>query len=58
MRDSAAEVVAASDVIIVGNKAPEFSDAVRNLPGGKVVFDLVRVLKDRVSGDGYIGIAW
>jgi GDP-mannose 6-dehydrogenase len=58
MRDSAAEVVASSDVIVIGNKAPEFADAVRDLPDGKIVFDLVRVLKDRVSDDGYMGIAW
>jgi GDP-mannose 6-dehydrogenase len=58
MRDSAAEVVASSDVIVIGNKAPEFADAMRDLPEGKIVFDLVRVLKDRVSGDGYMGIAW
>lgn len=58
MRDSAADVVASSDVIIIGNKAPEFAEAVRNVPEGTIVFDLVRILKDRVSNGGYIGIAW
>jgi GDP-mannose 6-dehydrogenase len=58
MCDSAAEVVASSDVVIIGNKAPEFAEALRNVPEGTIVFDLVRVLRDRVSGGGYVGIAW
>jgi GDP-mannose 6-dehydrogenase len=58
MCDSAAEVVASSDVIIIGNKAPEFAEAIRGIPRDKIVFDLVRVSKDRVSGDEYTGIAW
>ena len=53
------EVLDNSDVIVVGNGAPEFSDALRKTRPGQVIVDLVRVKTDRseIPGD-YQGICW
>ena len=52
------EVVAHADLIVIGNKAEEFKDAVAKIGADKIVFDLVRVDKSKVSGGNYIGLAW
>jgi GDP-mannose 6-dehydrogenase len=58
MADSIADVVASSDVLIVGNAADEF----RNVPDAarddQVVIDLVRILPDTQSKPGYHGMSW
>jgi GDP-mannose 6-dehydrogenase len=58
MCGSAAEVVAQSDLIVVGNRAEEFSDVVESIPANKIIVDLVRVKKGKRSGNNYYGIAW
>ncbi|HKR61727.1 MAG TPA: nucleotide sugar dehydrogenase [Pyrinomonadaceae bacterium] len=57
MRDSVREVVDASDVIVIGNKAEEFCD-ISFLSPAKVVIDLVRISDKRVTDDNYRGICW
>lgn len=57
--DSIDEVLTHADVLIVGNKAPEFVDALHRTRPDQVIIDLVRVSVDsaRVQGD-YRGICW
>jgi GDP-mannose 6-dehydrogenase len=53
------EVIDNSDVIVVGNAAPEFSDALRKTRTDQVIVDLVRVKTDRAEIPGqYQGICW
>lgn len=59
MRPSADEVIAASDVVVVGNKASEVPEALSRLRPDQVVIDLVRIGIEARALDGqYQGIAW
>jgi GDP-mannose 6-dehydrogenase len=53
------EVLEKSDVIVVGNGSPEFSDALTRTRADQVILDLVRVKTPRaqIPGD-YRGICW
>lgn len=57
--DTIDEVIDGSDVIVVGNAAPEFADALTRTRPDHVVFDLVRIHADlsRVPAH-YRGICW
>src|SRR6188768_3981696 len=53
------EVLDNSDVIVVGNGAPEFSDALKKTRPDHLIVDLVRVKTDRAEIPGqYQGICW
>ncbi len=53
------EVIDESDVIVVGNAAPEFSDAVTRCRPDQTVIDLVRLPVDRTAvAAKYEGICW
>jgi GDP-mannose 6-dehydrogenase len=57
--DTIDEVLDQSDVVVVGNAAPEFSDALRRTRPEQVIVDLVRVKTDRAEIPGqYQGICW
>jgi GDP-mannose 6-dehydrogenase len=59
LRSTVEEVIDASDVIVVGNLAPEFSEALTRCRPGQIVIDLVRVPADRARiAAEYRGIAW
>ncbi len=58
MRGSVQEVIDDAEVLVVGNKAEEFSHIQRQLKPGQVVLDLVRILKDATSNGSYQGICW
>jgi len=56
MCDSIEEVLTESQVIVIGNKAPEFQVQVRQ---DQVIIDLVRIFKDIDYLYGqYEGICW
>jgi GDP-mannose 6-dehydrogenase len=57
--DTVDDVLDGSDVIVVGNAAPEFRDALTRTRTDHIIFDLVRIGTDlsRVAGD-YRGICW
>jgi GDP-mannose 6-dehydrogenase len=59
MCDSVEEVLDQSEVIVIGNKAPEFRDVLQRTRQGQTVIDLVRISKDRdgLAAD-YQGICW
>jgi GDP-mannose 6-dehydrogenase len=58
--DSIDEVIAKSDVIVVGNGAPEFADALAKTRPDQTVIDLVRVKGDSTARipATYTGICW
>ncbi len=57
--ESIDEVLEKSDVIVVGNSAPEFSDALTRTRKDQMVFDLVRVStpREQIPAE-YRGICW
>jgi len=59
LSESIDDVLDNSDVIVVGNAAPEFADALARTRPDHVVLDLVRVNtpRDRIKGE-YRGICW
>jgi len=59
MCQSMEKVLAESEVIIIGNKAPEFRQAFQKTRQDQVVIDLVRIMKDTQQMDTrYEGICW
>lgn len=59
MVNSIEEVVEHADVIVIGNGAEEFRAVAEQVPSGKVVVDLVRIVgRHSSSEDGYDGICW
>src|SRR5215207_4549550 len=57
--DTVDEVIDASDVIVVGNASPEFTDAVTRCRPEQTVIDLVRLPIDRSAvAAKYEGICW
>ena len=59
MCDSLEEVLAASEVIVIGNKAPEFRQVLRQVREDQVVIDLVRIVEDiNQLNARYEGICW
>jgi len=59
MCNSMEEVLTQSEVIVIGNKAPEFISALRQVRQGQVVIDLVRISRDTDHPEAqYEGIGW
>ncbi|MGB8510329.1 MAG: UDP-glucose/GDP-mannose dehydrogenase family protein [Pyrinomonadaceae bacterium] len=58
MRASMDEVLEATDVVVVGNKAEEFRGVDVKLREGQILIDLVRLFEGRTSGETYQGICW
>jgi GDP-mannose 6-dehydrogenase len=59
MCDSMEQVLAESQVLVVGNKGPEFASALQQVRQDQIVIDLVRLFKDTDSlGNRYQGICW
>ena len=59
MADTVAAVLDSSDVVVVGNKSPEYRELSPKLREGQIMIDLVRIMSDqRVSNHSYQGICW
>jgi GDP-mannose 6-dehydrogenase len=59
MTDTVDEVIAGSDVIVIGNNSPEFANVSERVNGRHVIVDLVRAVgKEAVSGERYQGMGW
>jgi GDP-mannose 6-dehydrogenase len=53
------EVVSESEVIVIGNGAPEFRQVLQHVGRDQVIVDLVRILNDDDQLDArYEGICW
>lgn len=59
MVDSLNEVLEHADTVVIGNGADEFRTVATDIPAGKCVVDLVRIVDRRSSSaDSYDGICW
>lgn len=58
MRSRMGEVLAAADVLVIGNKAEEFRELESRLRKDQIVIDLVRLFGERTSDSQYQGICW
>jgi len=58
MRDSMAEVVDDSELLVIGNRSPEFKDALASLRDEQIVLDLVRISETLPDNPNYLGICW
>jgi GDP-mannose 6-dehydrogenase len=58
MCESMEEVLQRSDLLVIGNKAPEFKDALGALREDQIVLDLVRITETPPDNPNYLGICW
>jgi GDP-mannose 6-dehydrogenase len=59
MCNSIDEVLSESEVVVIGNKAPEFTAALQQVREDQTIIDLVRLVKDlNHLGSHYQGICW
>jgi GDP-mannose 6-dehydrogenase len=59
MCDSIDEVLSNSEVLVIGNRASEFTSVLHQVRNGQIIIDLVRVQKDIESlRESYQGICW
>ena len=58
MCDSIDDVLETSEVIVIGNKSPEFREALKLLSQDQMLIDLVRISEDQVLDHQYEGICW
>jgi GDP-mannose 6-dehydrogenase len=58
MRAEINEVVEASDVLLIGNRADEFREVATLAREGQTIIDLVRLFEGRTTGGDYEGICW
>jgi hypothetical protein len=57
MRATTAEVIAASETIVIGNTSREYRDLGEAL-NARLIIDLARALAGRTSSAGYQGMCW
>jgi GDP-mannose 6-dehydrogenase len=59
MADSIDEILGRSEVIIIGNKSPEFERVLPRLQGDQILIDLVRITEHSFPFNGnYQGLCW
>ena len=58
MVESVDEVLEDCDVVVIGNKSPEYKDVFEKLRDDQIMIDLVRIVGEKTTGDQYQGIAW
>jgi len=58
MSESIDDVLSFAEVIVVGNGASEFKEALQKVRSDQVVVDLVRIGQQRSNGESYDGICW
>lgn len=58
MRNDLKEVIDEAEVVVVGNRSPEFREIEKMRRDGQKIIDLVRLFEEKKSGDWYEGICW
>ena len=58
LKKSVDEVMQHADVIVIGNKSPEFKEAIATASSEQTIIDLVRIDKEKTTQDNYVGICW
>ena len=53
------EIISDSEVIVIGNKDPNFADVIEEIDQHQKIIDLVRITEDLDGhGENYDGICW
>jgi GDP-mannose 6-dehydrogenase len=52
------ELITHAETLVIGNKAPEFIEILKNRKSGQVVIDFVRIADKIEPESGYYGICW
>ena len=58
LKKSVDEVMEHAEVVVIGNKAPEFREAAASASPDQIIIDLVRIDKEKITQDNYVGICW
>jgi GDP-mannose 6-dehydrogenase len=58
MRATMREVIDASELLVIGNKSPEFKEALGALRPEQIALDLVRIVEAPPDDPRYVGISW
>jgi len=58
MSDNMDDVIASSELVVIGNNAPEFRDVPHRLRPGQILLDMVRIPGFQAAGEQYDGINW
>jgi GDP-mannose 6-dehydrogenase len=58
MCETMEDVIARSEVIVIGNRAREFENICERIDPEKIVFDLERTTRGKRTGGNYVGLAW
>ena len=58
LKEDIQDILDNSEVIVIGNKSEEFKDILSKVRPDQTVIDFVRIDKDLVTKDNYIGICW
>ncbi|UZS00189.1 UDP-glucose dehydrogenase family protein [Chondrinema litorale] len=58
LKAGAEQVVEEAEVIVLGNKSEEFKEILPHIPKDKTIIDLVRIEKNKQTGENYVGICW
>ncbi len=58
LKDDIREVIKDAEVIVIGNKSPEFKEIMAEISSDQTIIDLVRIDKEKVTDENYAGICW
>jgi GDP-mannose 6-dehydrogenase len=58
MSETIDEVIEDCEVVVIGNRGDDFLEAIGRVSTDTIVYDLVRLEKERTSEGNYVGIAW
>jgi len=58
LKQSIAEVLSTSEVLVIGTKDAEFANIFEKVSPSQVIIDLVRLDKSRTTKENYVGICW
>ncbi len=58
LKEDLDQVIEESEVLVIGNKSPEFQQVFTEKYSDKIIIDLVRIDPNKISSDNYAGICW
>jgi GDP-mannose 6-dehydrogenase len=58
LRENVKEVINECEVVVVGHNSEEFREPLAQANSELIIYDLVRLVRERKTGENYIGIAW
>ena len=58
LKENVEEVVAQSEVLLIGNKSSSFNPVLKSVSPAKIIIDLVRLDAKKTTNKNYVGICW